>query len=189
MRFRDFINETTAEKFEDLLHHIAEEELIACKVHHIRELADNQVEVYADCQDVPRQAGFQPDLTQKLQQRLRLHPLQKFHLLKVKVIHSNVDEYEKLGEGWKHWAAGAAVAGAVTAATVQADKLDKAGTRVIDGVPYTHAPYAATNWGMLPKNVEKTTIDGKPAYKWTERAGGKMGSRTYHLWTYVPDNK
>lgn len=98
MRFKDFINETAVEKFEDLLHHIAEEELIACKVHHIRELGDNKVEVYADCQDVPRPAGFQLDLTQKLQQRLLLHPLQKFHLLKVKVFHANKDEYEKLGD-------------------------------------------------------------------------------------------
>lgn len=97
MRFKDFIV-APAKRFEDLLHHIAEEELIACKVMHIRVLGDNKVEIHADCQDVPRKAGLQPDLTQKLMQRLKLHPLQNFHLLNVKVYHANMDEFRKFGD-------------------------------------------------------------------------------------------
>jgi hypothetical protein len=97
MRFKQFL-ESIADKFEDLIHHIAEEELVACKVHEIHDADGDHINVYADCQDMPREEGFQPDLTQKLQQRLRLHPMQRLNSLTCRVYHYNKDRYELTGK-------------------------------------------------------------------------------------------
>jgi hypothetical protein len=105
MRFKDFIHqqndiEDPLEQFHELLHHIAEEELPACKVHRIEARGKDGVDIYADCQDRPREEGHQPDLTEKLVKRLKLHPLQDLNSLRPRVFHKNVDAFE-LGEGLK----------------------------------------------------------------------------------------
>ena len=103
MRFKDFISEgvklNPLERFEDLLHHIAEEELVSCKVFKLEASGKNGVKVFADCQDVPREEGDQRDLTKKLQARLKLHPRQGFNRLRCRVFHQNVDKFQKLGDG------------------------------------------------------------------------------------------
>lgn len=77
-------------QFEDLLHHIAEEELVACKVIELN-IENGTVVFVADCKDKGRDEGHQPDLSEKLEKRLNLHPLQHLNTLKVKVIHKDVD--------------------------------------------------------------------------------------------------
>jgi len=182
--FKQFIQENEiVERFHELLHHIAEEELIACKVLDI--VADDEyIDIIADCQDVPRKEGPQPDLTKKLLTRLQLHPLQQLHKLSVTVVHRNVDEFEKLGEGWKDWAVGAAITGAVIGGAGTGAKKDQEGMRTIDGVQHYHAPFATKNKGMLPANVERTAVDGRPAYKWTQRSG----KATMNFWTFIPQD-
>lgn len=91
--FKEFMKQTEP-AWEDLLHHIAEEELISCKVF---ELIDTQsdgqtvIKVVADCNDKKREIGFQPDLTAKLNLRLEKHKLPDIGFIKVRVYHSDVD--------------------------------------------------------------------------------------------------
>lgn len=81
MRFKQFIlaeNEKheAFEKWEDLLHHIAEEELVACKVHNmfVKTFGKKTVIHFeADCNDDPRKEGHQADLSEKLTARLAKH--------------------------------------------------------------------------------------------------------------------
>ena len=76
-------------KLEDFLHHIAEEELIACKVFSIRVVAPNVLAFIVDCNDEKRALGFQADLSKKLHARLKLHP--QVDNIKPKIYHKNID--------------------------------------------------------------------------------------------------
>lgn len=76
-------------EFENFLHHIAEEELIACKVHEMKAMDGNVIAFIADCNDDPRQAGYQEDLSKKLAARLSLHP--QLSMIIPKVYHKNID--------------------------------------------------------------------------------------------------
>lgn len=99
------------DKFHNLLHHIAEEELVACKVYELNTVghASNastyingepiEIEFVADCNDVPRAEGFQEDLTKKLQERLNKHPLSGIGVIKAKVVHKEKDGYVLDGTG------------------------------------------------------------------------------------------
>lgn len=99
MRFKQFLEDSKAEvaveKWEDILHHIAEEELIACKVLNIK-LKSNKdglsvIDVTADCNDNVRKAGYQPDLSKKLTDRLKLHKLPGLGIIEARVYHNNLD--------------------------------------------------------------------------------------------------
>lgn len=96
MRFKQFLeSESPIEKWEDLLHHIAEEELIACKVFTIQ-LKSNKdgktvIKFTADCNDDPRELGYQADLSEKLTARLTKHKMKGFGQITAKVYHDNVD--------------------------------------------------------------------------------------------------
>lgn len=76
----------TVEHFHNFLHHIAEEELLSCKVIHIEAKGDAVV-FYAECRDDPRSEGFQKDLTDKLQARLNRHTFPGIGVINCKVIH------------------------------------------------------------------------------------------------------
>jgi hypothetical protein len=97
--FKQFISETkasdAAEKWEDILHHIAEEELIACKVFEIKLVSSKDgkstIKVTADCNDNKRSKGLQPDLSKKLTDRLLKHKLPGLGTITAKVYHLNVD--------------------------------------------------------------------------------------------------
>jgi hypothetical protein len=83
------------EKWEDILHHIAEEELIACKVFEIKLLSNKEgqsvIKILADCNDDERKKGFQPDLSEKLTARLKLHKLPGLGQINAKVYHNDID--------------------------------------------------------------------------------------------------
>lgn len=70
----------------NFLHHIAEEELIACKVTHV-EYSDGYLVFTVDCADRPRKEGRQDDLSDKLKLRLDSHKIDGLPRLKCKVIH------------------------------------------------------------------------------------------------------
>lgn len=99
LTFKQFLEsekgEAAAEKWEDLLHHIAEEELVACKVFHIELVSQKDgvstIKVIADCNDDPRQKGLQQDLSDKLTKRLKLHTLPGLGDIQAKVYHDNID--------------------------------------------------------------------------------------------------
>lgn len=76
----------TVEHFHNFLHHIAEEELLSCKVIHF-EVKGDAVVFYAECRDDPRSEGFQKDLTDKLQARLNRHTFPGIGVVNCKVIH------------------------------------------------------------------------------------------------------
>ena len=76
----------TVEHFHNFLHHIAEEELLSCKVIHFEAKGDAVV-FYAECRDDPRSEGFQKDLTDKLQARLNRHTFPGIGVINCKVIH------------------------------------------------------------------------------------------------------
>lgn len=78
--------QATVEHFHNFLHHIAEEELLSCKVIHF-EAEGDKVVFYAECRDDPRSEGFQRDLTDKLQVRLNRHTFPGIGVVKCKVIH------------------------------------------------------------------------------------------------------
>ena len=95
--FKSFIIEKSnyhaaLHKWEDMLHHIAEEELISCKVHAV-ELGDgNVIKFMADCNDKKRAPGYQADLSKKLSKRLTLHKLPGLPFpITAKVYHENLD--------------------------------------------------------------------------------------------------
>lgn len=76
-------------QYEAFLHHIAEEELVACKVHEMKAMDEDTIAFIADCNDNPRQEGYQEDLSKKLKARLSLHgPLS---LIDPRVYHKNID--------------------------------------------------------------------------------------------------
>lgn len=89
------IENKALEKWEDLLHHIAEEELIACKVHHISVKSSGKstvIHFVADCNDDPRKEGLQKDLSEKLTARLAKHKFPGLgRKIIAKVFHENVD--------------------------------------------------------------------------------------------------
>lgn len=90
IRFKQFLEDAAAglHKWEALLHHIAEEELIACRVTSIKLSSDGRaITVYAHCADRPRDEGRQDDLSEKLTRRLSLHPLPEFGRLTARVNH------------------------------------------------------------------------------------------------------
>ena len=94
--FKTFIVEqktrhTALEKWEDLLHHIAEEELVACKVFEIKLGKRASIHFIADCNDDPRQEGLQRDLSKKLTARLAKHQMPGLGKIIAKVFHKNVD--------------------------------------------------------------------------------------------------
>ena len=89
--FKQFLNtEQPEEAWEDILHHIAEEELISCKVFHITKVG-RIMKVMADCNDKPRKLGHQADLSEKLNKRLKLHSLPDIGKVTAKVYHTDVD--------------------------------------------------------------------------------------------------
>jgi hypothetical protein len=94
--FKEFLKrEEHLKKWENMLHHIAEEELIACKIfsiHLLDEGPQTVIEFRTDCADRPRDLGFQKDLSEKLTLRLKKHILQGLGVIKAKVIHVNYDK-------------------------------------------------------------------------------------------------
>lgn len=65
-------------KWEDMLHHIAEEELVACKVVEMfvkKRARSTEVHFSVQCNDKPRKIGLQVDLSTKLTDRLSKHNL------------------------------------------------------------------------------------------------------------------
>ena len=99
MNFKQFIleneeAEAALKKWEDLLHHIAEEELVSCKVNEIVFLTKGRETVLnfiADCNDDPRKEGYQADLSKKLTERLKKHNIKGLSPIKAKVYHKNID--------------------------------------------------------------------------------------------------
>jgi hypothetical protein len=76
-------------EYENFLHHIAEEELVACKVHEIKAIDSDTIAFIADCNDDPRKEGYQEDLSLKLRARLSLHAQLAF--IDPRVYHKNID--------------------------------------------------------------------------------------------------
>lgn len=100
MKFKHFIlaenkKQEAFEKWKDMLHHIAEEELVACKVYNVfMKSFGKKTEVYfeADCNDVPRKEGHQADLSQKLTARLAKHEFPGLgDTVVAKVFYVNID--------------------------------------------------------------------------------------------------
>lgn len=95
--FRQFLEaeEAPIEKWEDILHHIAEEELISCKVFSIELVSkkdgQSNIKIIADCNDNPREHGYQEDLSDKVTRRLKLHSLPGLGNIVVKVYHDDID--------------------------------------------------------------------------------------------------
>lgn len=99
----------TIEKSHNMLHHIAEEELVACKVYRVEAIgsvtdkkkftagSDIDVGFYADCNDKPRKKGMQEDLSEKLQMRLIKHPLPHLGVINCLVFHEDIKS-DKLKE-------------------------------------------------------------------------------------------
>jgi thymidine phosphorylase len=77
------------EQTHDFLHHIAEEELPACKVTAIK-TNGMIVQFFADCRDKARHIGPQSDLSEKLKTRLDRHQIKGVPRFKVEVIHQPV---------------------------------------------------------------------------------------------------
>lgn len=81
--------EDVLHKMEDFLHHMAEEELISCKVYTMNAEGQDTVLLVADCNDKPRQTGFQKDLSDKLAKRMKKHA--DVSWITPKVYHKNID--------------------------------------------------------------------------------------------------
>jgi hypothetical protein len=88
MRFKTFLEqENKRHEDEHFIAHIADEELISCIIQDVY-IDGDKVDIIADCNDKPRRAGYQKDLSDKMQRRLAKHPhLAKY---KVRVSHANV---------------------------------------------------------------------------------------------------
>jgi hypothetical protein len=83
------------EKWENMLHHMAEEELVACKIFSVHLLDGGPptvIEFRTDCADRPRDLGYQRDLSEKLTLRLKKHILQGLGRIEAKVVHVNYDK-------------------------------------------------------------------------------------------------
>jgi len=82
------------ERWENMLHHMAEEELIACKIfsmHVIDFGTPIVIEFRTDCADKPRKLGYQKDLSAKLTSRLKKHALHGLGEIEARVIHVDYD--------------------------------------------------------------------------------------------------
>lgn len=82
------------ERWENMLHHMAEEELIACKIFsmHVVDFGSPIViEFRTDCADKPRKPGYQADLSDKLTERLKKHTLRGLGQIVANVVHINYD--------------------------------------------------------------------------------------------------
>ena len=82
------------EDWEDLFHHIAEEELISCKVFRSVKVGEGKnmyIKVIADCNDKKRKPGYQEDLTEKLNKRLKKHYFPGLGYITAKVYHDDID--------------------------------------------------------------------------------------------------
>lgn len=103
----------TVHEAHNLLRHIAEEELVACKVNRIAPIgsvtnskkfkatSDIDVAFYADCNDKPREPGLQEDLSHKLQDRLIRHPLDNIGVINSLVFHEPTsDLQEEMHDSW-----------------------------------------------------------------------------------------
>lgn len=91
-KFMSDLKESTdwLHEHEEFLHHIAEEELISCKVHEVKLMSMNPLRVafVADCNDKKRPKGYQEDLSAKINGRLSLHP--KLAFVDARVYHKNI---------------------------------------------------------------------------------------------------
>ena len=93
MRFKHFLDQKEQEHmdyvaWERLLHHIAEEELISCKVMNLDLSFKNRtyvLKVFAQCNDKPRKMGLQDDLSEKLNARMENHKNTQFQPLECEV--------------------------------------------------------------------------------------------------------
>lgn len=97
--FKDYIRQENRkydafERWENMLHHMAEEELIACKIFNIRVMDFGPpivIEFRTDCADKPRAAGYQKDLSIKLTNRLKKHVLHGLNEIEARVMHVDYD--------------------------------------------------------------------------------------------------
>lgn len=99
--FKQYIHEKTDQSaeeafdtWENLLHHIAEEELISCKVNEMffkKVGANTVIHFTADCNDKPRPKGHQPDLSRKVSARLKAHDFPGLGKVSGRVYHSDAD--------------------------------------------------------------------------------------------------
>lgn len=94
--FKEFLQENALHDAEDFLHHIAEEELISCKVFELKQLPNGDVAFVADCNDKPRSPGFQADLTTKLKKRLAKQNVKGLGIVSPRVYHKNIPENDLL---------------------------------------------------------------------------------------------
>jgi len=95
--FKQFMSKqcVTDEQAMDFIHHIAEEELISCKVMSVNVESNTDgvstVKIVADCNDNKRPKGLQKDLSDKVTKRLTLHKIAGLGKIVAKVYHLNVD--------------------------------------------------------------------------------------------------
>lgn len=104
----------TLKELHNIMHHIAEEELISCKTHRIEPIGDildpkkfnanSEIDVvfYTDCNDKPRKQGLQDDLTEKLQKRFVRHPFDGIGVINVFVV--NEEKIAPVNEADETWA-------------------------------------------------------------------------------------
>ena len=85
--FKDFMGkqDRSEEHVIELIHHIAEEELVACKIISIKKSGSKFI-ITADCHDTPRPKGIQDDLTIKLNKRLNHQKFANSSSVEVEVI-------------------------------------------------------------------------------------------------------
>lgn len=98
MKFKDYLNSSDErlaafENAHDFLHHLAEEELVACKVVHMTMIAHDIIKFTAECGDDPRVEGLQKDLSDRLTKRLAKHQIKGLGIMKAKVYHTPVRSY------------------------------------------------------------------------------------------------
>ena len=85
--FKDFMGkqDRSVEHAIELIHHIAEEELVACKIIDIKKSGSKFI-ISADCHDKPRSKGIQDDLTVKLNNRLNHQKFAGIDSVQVEVV-------------------------------------------------------------------------------------------------------
>lgn len=86
--FKDFMGEQdrSVKHAIELIHHIAEEELIACHIESITKGKGSTFKIKADCHDRERPKGLQVDLTEKLNKRLMKQKFAGIDSVQVEVI-------------------------------------------------------------------------------------------------------